>query len=135
MRIPNTTGSTVLEEITINASKGGYTNAQLVQSAAIRAEAAIGGVGRFAGTAKHTYAGNLLNRYQRLYGDRGLKVNEYFNGRFGKGFLDVHDVDHKIIYDFKFGRPIMRAAQFNKYYNTFGEPIYIVDRYGNLIPR
>ena len=33
VRIPNTTGSTVLEEITINASKAGYTNAQLVQSA------------------------------------------------------------------------------------------------------
>ena len=106
-----------------------------MSQAAIRAERAVGGTGRFAGTAKHTYATTLLERYQGIYGSRRLEVNKYFNGRFGKGFLDVHDVTNGVIYDFKFGRPFMKASQFKKYSNTFGQSVNIVDRFGNIIPR
>ncbi|MEH3114040.1 hypothetical protein [Pedobacter terrae] len=63
-------------------TKRGTSDLELVGKAADKAEAAIGGTGRFAGTAKHTYANNLLNRYQRIYGDRGLNFNQYFNNNF-----------------------------------------------------
>ncbi|WP_433958703.1 RHS repeat-associated core domain-containing protein [Cytobacillus horneckiae] len=52
----------------------GYTNEQLVQEIATRAEKKIGGAGSVAGTKKHTYAKDLLDRYQSIYGDRGLKT-------------------------------------------------------------
>jgi hypothetical protein len=119
----------------VGAAKTGFTNAELVSQAAIRAEGAIGGTGRFAGTTKHTYATTLLKRYQDIYGNRGLVVNKYFNGKFGRGFLDVHDVTNGIIYDFKFGQPFMKASQFSKYSNTFGQPVNIVDRFGSIILR
>ena len=36
------------------------------------------------------------------YSDRGLNVNEYFRDKgFGKGFLDVHDTQNGIIYDYR----------------------------------
>jgi hypothetical protein len=46
------------------------TELQLVTGAAQKAEAAIGGSGSVAGILKHTYAKNLLRRYQSIYGDR-----------------------------------------------------------------
>jgi RHS repeat-associated protein len=125
----------IAEKYAANVAKTGLTNAELVSQAAIRAERAVGGTGRFAGTAKHTYATTLLERYQSMYGSTGLEVNKYFNGRFGQGFLDVHDVANGVIYDFKFGQPFMKASQFNKYSNTFGQPVNIVDISGNIIPR
>lgn len=106
-----------------------------MSQAAIRAERAVGGTGRFAGTAKHTYATTLLERYQGIYGNRGLQVNEFFKGEYGRGFLDVRDVTNGVIYDFKFGNPVMKASQFNKYSNHFELPVNIVDRFGNIIPR
>ncbi|GEN73748.1 hypothetical protein CLA01_38200 [Chryseobacterium lathyri] len=62
---------------------------QLVTRAAQKAENAIGGTGRFAGTAKHTYTNNLINRYQKMFGDRGLETNFYFRKDAGRGYLDV----------------------------------------------
>ena len=50
------------------------TNARLVQEIATRAESKIGGTGRLAGIDKHTYAKNLLDRYQSMFGDRGLQT-------------------------------------------------------------
>ncbi|QQT26037.1 DUF6443 domain-containing protein [Sphingobacterium spiritivorum] len=109
------------------ALKEGLTNAQLVQKAATKAEAAIGGIGRFAGTAKHKYATNLLERYQRIYGNRGLFTNFSFNNGVGnRGTLDVLDKINGIVYDFKFGKAVMSSSQYNKYLRNFGLPIQIV---------
>lgn len=98
----------------------GMTDAQLLTRIAQKAETAIGGSGGVAGTLKHTYAKNLLSRYQSIYGDRGLSVgSNYFNGPAGKGFLDVVNHNTKIIYDFKFGNAFMSNAQYLKYSNSF----------------
>ena len=43
----------------VNAARTGMSEVQLVTRAAQKAEVAIGGTGRFAGTAKHTYTNNL----------------------------------------------------------------------------
>jgi len=117
-----------LEEAT-----GGLTNAQLVQKAATKAEMAIGGSGRFAGTAKHNYATDLLERYQSIYGDRGLDFRVPFNnGLNNRGFLDVLDNANAIIYDWKFGYPNMTPAQLNqtaqmlKYQRNFGLPTQVI---------
>ncbi len=97
------------------------TNEQIVMKAADKANKAIPGIGHVAGTKKHTYAENLIERYQKIYGDRGLKTNEYFNnGPGNRGFLDVHDIQNKIIYDFKFGKnPKMGQPQIDKYMRNF----------------
>lgn len=104
--------------------EGQLSNAQLVQKAATKAEASVGGTGRFAGTAKHTYASDLLRRYQSVYGDRGLELNYYFNnnatlGSGNRGFLDVLDTRFKIIYDFKFGNATWGSGQLYKYQRNF----------------
>lgn len=104
---------------TLRAAKTGMTDLQLVTRAAQKAEAAIGGTGRFAGTAKHTYANNLLSRYQLIYGNRGFQFNQYFKGPAGKGFLDVVNHQSRTIYDFKFGSAVMSNSQFLKYTNSF----------------
>lgn len=110
----------VTEEVVEQAAKTGMTDLQLVTRAAQKAETAIGGTGRFAGTAKHTYAKNLLSRYQSIYGDRGLSLgSNYFNGPAGKGFLDVVNHNTMMIYDFKFGNAVMSNSQFLKYSNSF----------------
>ncbi|MCP9751016.1 hypothetical protein EGI32_08530 [Ferruginibacter sp. HRS2-29] len=111
----------------ITSTKTGLTNPQLVQKSATLAERAIGGTGGAAGTAKHQYASELLNRYQRMYGNRGLEPGLYFNNGVGnRGFLDVIDHTNGIIYDFKFGKAVMSSGQYNKYFNNFGLPIQIV---------
>lgn len=101
------------------AAKTGMTDLQLVTRAAQKAEAAIGGTGRFAGTAKHTYANNLLSRYQNIYGNRGLQFNQFFKGPAGRGFLDVVNHRTMTIYDYKFGSAVMGNSQFLKYSNSF----------------
>ena len=102
------------------AAKGGLSTTQLVQKSATLAERAVGGTGRFAGTAKHTYANNLLNRYQSIYGSRGLEFNNYFNNGVGnRGFLDVVNHGSKTIYDFKFGSATWRSGQLLKYQRNF----------------
>jgi hypothetical protein len=123
----------VAESVASSAAKQGLTNAQLVQKAATKAETAIGGTGRFAGTAKHQYATKLLERYQKIYGDKGLKFGVYFNNGPGNiGKLDVLDNANGIIYDWKFGYPGMTPAQLNataqmaKYQRNFGLPTQII---------
>ncbi|MDD2315476.1 MAG: hypothetical protein PHX12_11530, partial [Proteiniphilum sp.] len=95
---------------------------------ATKAEAAIGGTGRFAGTAKHTYANNLLSRYQSIYGNRGLQFNHYFNNGVGnRGFLDVVDHGSRTIFDYKFGNAVMGSGQYLKYSRNFpGYSIQII---------
>lgn len=109
------------------ATKTGLTNLQLVQKSATLAERAIGGKGGVAGIAKHQYASKLLNRYQNIYGDRGLQTGLSFNNGVGnRGILDVIDHTNGIIYDFKFGKAVMSKAQYNKYFNNFGLPIQVI---------
>jgi RHS repeat-associated protein len=119
------------ESVASSVVREGLTNAELIQGAATKAEAAIGGTGRFAGTAKHTYATELLERYQKIYGDRGLETNVFFNnnailGPGNRGFLDVLDRTNGVIYDFKFGNAVMSNDQYTKYTNNFGLPIQII---------
>jgi hypothetical protein len=116
-----------------NVSIAELTNAQLVQKAATKAEAAIGGTGKVAGTAKHEYATELLERYQSIYGDRGLRFKVPFNnGPGNRGFLDILDHTNGIIYDWKFGYPGMTPIQLNntpqmfKYQRNFGLPTQII---------
>ena len=127
--IANIAGKGIVSSIANeSAPRVGLTNAQLVQNAATKAEAAIGGTGPVAGTAKHTYAKNLLIRYQSIYGDRGLSLgSNYFKGKVGKGYLDVVNHNTKVIYDFKFGNAVMSNAQYLKYSNSFpGYSIQII---------
>lgn len=91
------------------ASRPALTNPQLVQKAASIAEMRIGGTGRVQGIRKHTYAKNLLERYQRAYGDRGLELeSSWYNGNPKKyGYpgsvrIDVLDINKGIAYDYKF---------------------------------
>ncbi|MEO0460595.1 MAG: MopE-related protein [Myxococcota bacterium] len=84
-------------------------NRILVREVARRAELAVGGTGRFAGTAKHSYSRRLLDRYQSMFGNRGLETEVSFLGRQrvpygtrGSVRLDVFDVNSNIAYDFKF---------------------------------
>ncbi|WP_294293354.1 hypothetical protein, partial [uncultured Sphingomonas sp.] len=64
---------------------GAYaTNGELVQSVGTRADAwgirqGLGN-GRVAGTLKHGYAEDVLNRYQRMFGDRGLTAEARYVG-------------------------------------------------------
>ena len=85
------------------------TNDELVQEIASRAERIIGGRGSVAGTYKHTYARDLLNRYQRMYGDRGLRTEtswldhvEVNYGTRGSVRLDVYDANTGSVFDYKF---------------------------------
>ena len=85
------------------------SNADLIQAIATRAEARIGGTGRFAGTTKHAYARKILDRYQGIYGSRGLVTEQdYLAGRpvppgtKGAARPDVYDPATGIVYDYKF---------------------------------
>lgn len=110
-----------------DVARVGLSNEQLIQKSATLAERSIGGTGGVAGTMKHQYASSLLNRYQSLYGARGIETGVYFNNGVGnRGFLDVLDRTNGIIYDFKFGKAIMSTAQYNKYYNNFQLPIKVI---------
>lgn len=109
------------------AAKTGFTNSQLVQKSATLAERAIGGQGPVAGTAKHKYATQLLDRYQSIYGHKGLFPNYSFNNGVGnRGILDVLDKTNGVVYDFKFGKAVMSPAQYTKYFNNFGLSIQVI---------
>ena len=106
------------------------SNADLVQEAATRAERAIGGAGRFAGTDKHAYAKRLLDKYQGIYGDRGLRTETtWLRGRretygtAGSIRIDVLDVKANWAFDYKFTTrpPALAPAQINRIM-THGPP-------------
>ncbi|MEU9399231.1 LamG-like jellyroll fold domain-containing protein [Streptomyces sp. NPDC048242] len=85
------------------------TNLELVQAIATRAERKIGGTGAVKGTLKHSYAEKLLNRYQGIYGSRGLIPEQSYlgnapvnKGTKGSARPDVFDPATGIIYDYKF---------------------------------
>lgn len=58
---------------------------------------------------KHTYARDLLNRYQSMYGDRGLRTETSWldnapasYGTRGSVRLDVLDINTMEVFDYKF---------------------------------
>lgn len=106
-----------------------HTDAQFLTEIATRAEAKIGGVGAVAGTQKHTYAEDLLNRYQRMTGERTNLVTErsylggspVSRGTAGSARPDVYDPVSGAVYDYKFtvnpGRGIPTRQQNNNLSN------------------
>jgi hypothetical protein len=112
------------------------TNAELVQDIATRAEAKIGGTGRFAGTDKHVYAKKLLDRYQDIFGQRGLQTElsviggrEVPYGTAGSVRLDVLEgnvANPNAIYDYKFGASGLSNGRINQ--------IQTVTGYGPSVP-
>jgi hypothetical protein len=100
----------------VAAGAAGRTNAQLVKEVAIRAEAwgvrnglAAAGSGPIQGTIKHDYAARLMDRYQSMYGSRGLLTEQSWAGGIpvrygfpGSVRLDVFDTTSRAVYDYKF---------------------------------
>lgn len=83
----------------------------LLREIAKRAQRAIGGTGRVAGTKKHRYAKRLLERYQRMYGKQGRRFEvegswrgggRIHYGAKGSARIDVLDTRTNIAYDYKF---------------------------------
>lgn len=102
------------------------TNLQLIQAIATRAEAAIQGTGRVAGTAKHRFAERMLKHYQGMHGQRGLVTEGSWLGRKevdygtrGSVRLDVWDSRNNIAYDYKFTQnpPALSAARIRQIMN------------------
>jgi RHS repeat-associated core domain len=96
-------------------AKQPLSNQELLQKAAEKADAAVEGNNAVAGTAKHKYATELLDRYQKINGDRGLEFKVHFGLKTdigNNGILDVLDIKNKVIYDFKFGYPNMTETKF-----------------------
>ena len=96
-----------------NSAKSGYSglsDADFLREVARRAERKIGGTGAVAGTHKHIYSEKLLNRYQRMTGQRGNLVTEqsYLGGTQvsrgtpGSARPDVYDPASGAVYDYKF---------------------------------
>ena len=75
-----------------------------------RAERKIGGTGHVAGSKKHSYADELLHRYQKMTGQRThletetsyLGGQKTFRGKLGSARPDVRDKNTGTIYDYKF---------------------------------
>lgn len=78
-----------------------------------------------AGTEKHKYAEDLLNRYQRRYGDLGLSAEKYFQKGTVSGRFDVVDFKNNVIYDYKFGKAGMSKSQISKYAKGYGSDVQI----------
>jgi hypothetical protein len=102
-----------------------HTDGQFLGEIAARAESKIGGTGAVAGTHKHTYAEELLDRYQSMTGQRQNLVTErsFLNGQqvprgsAGSARPDVYDPASGAVYDYKFtinpGRGIPAVQQSN----------------------
>ncbi|MGL4108490.1 polymorphic toxin-type HINT domain-containing protein [Clostridium sp. LP20] len=104
------------------------TNEELIQEVARRAENKIGGTGRVAGTKKHAYSQKLIDRYQSMFGDRGLRTettwlggNAATYGTKGSARIDVLDTINNTAYDYKFtirpGKGLSKR-QTNKIFNN-----------------
>jgi hypothetical protein len=105
--------------------KAPRSNRQLVQDIATRAQRKIGGTGRFAGIDKHSYARSVLDRYQAMFGSRGLQTETSWANRTpvsygtkGSSRLDVLDTNSGVVFDYKFVMPShfgggLRARQRN----------------------
>ena len=81
------------------------------------------------GSLKHQYAKKLLDRYQKMFGDRGLETEFPFNnGPGNRGFLDVVKHSTMQIWDYKFGKAVMSTEQYLKYSTNFRNYIIKVIR-------
>ncbi len=99
------------------------TNADLVQEIGTRADAwatrqGLTGTPQQLGTWEHTYARDLLERYQSLFGDRGLVTERSWLGKNPAAYgtpasvrLDVFEPNTGTVWDYKFGVTSMSAAQ------------------------
>jgi RHS repeat-associated protein len=103
------------------------TNRQLLQEVARRAEQKVGGWGAVAGTRKHTYARRLLDRYQSLFGNRGLETEVSFlngvrvpYGTAGSVRIDVLEAGAQSVFDYKFvlNPPGLRTGQVTRILNN-----------------
>lgn len=110
------------------------------RAATVGADGVVAPNARVAGTLSHSRAARFIDKYQGIFGDRGLRNNFYVrgpNGRLGSSTFDVLDTSTIVIYDFKFGQnAVTKTSQFNKY--TVARPgaqIKIVDRFGNITNR
>ncbi|MES2735661.1 MAG: RHS repeat-associated core domain-containing protein [Verrucomicrobiota bacterium] len=127
------------------ANTAGRTNAQLVQDIATRAEAwgtrqgiPAAGSGPVQGTLKHGYAERLLDRYQSLYGSRGLQTEaSYLNGQAvpyrtkGSVRLDVYEPSTGSVWDYKFTpNPSLPASRVQRIINNGPAGINSVDAVG-----
>ncbi|MDT8717968.1 peptidoglycan-binding protein [Clostridium sp. 19966] len=112
----------------IKAPISQMSNEQLVQEIATRANNKIGGTGSVAGTLKHSYAKELLDRYQSIFGYRGLETetswlrrNSAKYGTKGSARIDVLDTINNTAYDYKFtinpGRGLSQS-QINKIFSN-----------------
>jgi RHS repeat-associated protein len=105
------------------------SNAALVQEIASRAEAwgarqglPPAGSGPLQGTLKHDYAARLLERYQSIFGNRGLLTERSWSNRLfakygtkGSVRLDVFDINTGVVYDYKFTlRPWLSRSRIQK---------------------
>jgi len=125
------------------ASFGGLTPATneaiISRAATVGAERVVAPNARIAGSLSHSRAARFIDKYQGMFGDRGLRTNYYVrgpNGRLGSSTFDVLDTTKNVIYDFKFGKPVMSNAQFTKYSVARpGAQIKLVDRFGTIFDR
>jgi hypothetical protein len=121
----------------VDATAVQRTNAQLVQDIATRADAwavrkGITGTAQDLGIKKHGYAESVLNRYQDIYGQRGLQTEvSVINGarvRYNAGGsvrLDVIEgniANPTAIYDYKFGTSGLTSGRINQIRNRGGYP-------------
>jgi RHS repeat-associated protein len=111
----------------------GRSNAQLVQEIATRAEiwgvrqgVPVAGSGPVQGTLKHSYAQRLLERYQSIYGNRGLQTEaSYLKGQAvpygtkGGVRLDVLEPSTGCVWDYKFTQnPSLPASRIQRIINN-----------------
>jgi len=138
-------GTTISEEVVTAANTAGRTNAQLVQDVATRAEAwgtrqgiPAAGSGPVQGTLKHGYAERLMDRYQSMYGSRGLQTEaSYLNGQAvpygtkGSVRLDVFEPSTGSIWDYKFTpNPSLPGSRVQRIINNGPAGINSVDAVG-----
>jgi mono/diheme cytochrome c family protein len=113
------------------------SNAQLVADIGTRAEGwavrkGVTGTAQQTGIAKHQYARDLLNRYQDIFGSRGLRAeisvingNEVLYGTRGSVRLDVLEGSVRnpsMIYDYKFGTSGLSTGRINQIRRLGGYP-------------
>jgi len=112
------------------AAERGLTNPELIRKAGQKAFDRIQGKGGVVGIQRHKYATKLLERYQAIYGDRGLRFAER-RSLFGqKSILDARDINSKTIYDWKFGDSArMSPAQRAKYQSHYPDHTIQVEQY------
>jgi len=79
------------------------------------------GTPREIGTRQHKYARDLLERYQRMFGERGLETEVSLKngksvryGKEGSVRVDVFDPDTGEIWDYKFGSTPMTQRQIDR---------------------